>query len=65
MIEPAALSFQIEAWTREAVARWGEDWSAISAYIERRMTALAPEERRRLDAEAALTLASGEDGVAH
>lgn len=65
MIQQSALSSQIEAWTREAVERWGHDWTRISAYLERRMILLTPAQRRPLEYEAALTLANGEDGVKH
>lgn len=65
MIEHSPLSARIAVWTQEAVARWGDDWPRISAYIERRMIALDPGESRDLAAETALTLLNAEDAVKH
>ena len=65
MSERPPLSARIEAWTREAFETWGDDWSRISAHIERRMSALQMNERRNLSREAELTLVGAEEGAKH
>ena len=65
MIERSSLSAIIAKWTQEAVERWGDDWPRIWAYIETRMIALDPAEKRDLAAEVALTLVDAHDRVPH
>ena len=65
MIEQPSLPQRIEAWTREAVEAWGDDWTLICAHIERRMNMMATDERRGLAVEAALTLVGVEQGARH
>jgi ribonucleotide reductase alpha subunit len=55
-MENMSLAAWIDAWTREAVARWGDDWPRISEHIQRRMAALAPDERREIERESQMTL---------
>jgi hypothetical protein len=57
MPAPTSLAGQIEEWCREAIAEWGDDWQKISEYIGARYAELDEGEKRRLEGEAAITLA--------
>jgi hypothetical protein len=53
------LAQQIDTWSREAVAEWGDDWVRVAEHIRTRTAALSQKERDILIAEAALTLCDG------
>jgi hypothetical protein len=65
MRESPPLSARIEAWTREAVLTWGDDWARISEYIELRMSSLDPQDERDVAEETALTLIGTDEDAQH
>ncbi len=64
MKEPS-LAATIDAWTREALAKSGDDWSQISEHIARRMAALPPAEKHAIKIETALTLMQTAETAKH
>lgn len=56
------LAMRIDVWTREAMAKWGDDWSRISRHIERQLAALTRDEQRQIAAETSITLLHTTDG---
>lgn len=48
----------LDSWVREAVARHGDDWPAIMAFVERNMDSLGDSQRTELSQQISLILAS-------
>ena len=57
MMSTALISL-LDSWVREAVARHGDDWSAIMASVEENLGGLGDEERTELSQQITLILAS-------
>jgi hypothetical protein len=68
MNQKPTLALQIEAWTREALVRWGDDWERVASYVSMRFSEADEADRAKLTTEAELTLAgsrSRSDEPAH
>ncbi len=50
-----SLPAMVADWTNEAVSKHGFNWEKISAHLRQKIRSLPPEERSRLEQEAALT----------
>jgi hypothetical protein len=48
----------LERWVREAVARHGDDWPAIMAFVEEKLEALSDDQREDLSKQLDLVFAS-------
>ena len=57
MMSTALISL-LDRWVCEAVARHGDDWPAIMAYVEENLGGLGDEERTELSQQITLILAS-------
>jgi hypothetical protein len=68
MNKKPTLALQIEAWTREALMRWGDDWERVASYVSMRFSEAEEADRAQWTTEAELTLAGANarsDDTAH
>lgn len=58
--QSSSLAEMMNVWCRDAVAKWGDDWSRINEHIQSCYRALDGHQRAQLEKEAAFTLAGAD-----
>lgn len=59
----SSLVAMLDGWVREAVARHGDNWSAIMAALEENLDGLEKDQRAELSGQIALFLATSCDAL--
>ncbi len=59
----SSLIAMLDGWVREAVARHGDNWPAITAALQENLDGLGKDQRTELSSRIALLLATSSDAV--